>query len=154
MDARRVSTLVLVLTVPVSSLLGLARPMSKVGAQVFGDVWTANLWGDLIFTGGTLAAGWAAARLVQRLRPSGPSLAAVAAVPVAFLLHWAVYACAWTFTGANDGFLDPSPHGFGRAWAFTFEWGWIGLLAMAAMGPALAWSQGKAERQAPAPAAT
>ncbi len=64
MDARNRSAIILALTVPLSSLLGLARAMEETGAGTFWDVWAANLWGDLVFTAGTVATGWAVTRLV------------------------------------------------------------------------------------------
>ncbi len=92
MDARQRTLLLMVVTVPVSSLLGLARAMKETGAGTFVDVWTANLWGDLAFTAGTVAVGWAIARLMARLHPRHGRVSLVALAPVALVLHWAIYA--------------------------------------------------------------
>jgi hypothetical protein len=135
----RLQRLLLAVTVPLSSLLGLARAMEEAGAGLFYDVWAANLWGDLVFIGGTVGAGLAIRHLVARV-VAPPAWRFAAAVPAAFLLHWAVYACSWTLTGASgdDGFFAVQAGNFAEAWPFTLEWGWIGLLAMALLGPALA----------------
>lgn len=154
MDARRVSAWALLLTVPLSSLLGLARAMAEEDPGLFGDVWSANLWGDLVFMGGTVAAGLAVARLVRRLRPGLGGLAFAVAAPASFLLHWAVYALSWTLTGPQmfDGgsFVGVTLEGFPDAWSFTAKWGWPGLLAMAAISPALAWSRPESAERAEA----
>ncbi len=144
MDARNRSAIILALTVPLSSLLGLARAMEETGAGTFWDVWAANLWGDLVFTAGTVATGWAVTRLVAGTGSLQGKGALAVAVPASFLLHWAVYAFSWTLTGNafGDGgeFFFIQVDGFLESWQFTWEWGWPGLAAMAFVSPALAWA--------------
>jgi hypothetical protein len=157
--------LLLLALVPVSSVLGLARPMVQLdGWGLFVDVWKANLWGDLAFTAGTVLAGWAAARLVRRLAAAGwPAWGCgLAAVPASFLLHWAVYAVSWSFTGnasdsaahAGQRFLAWTFGRFGDAWGFTFSEGWIGLVACAILVPlAAGWALAQEREAVPGAAA-
>src|SRR5688572_4821052 len=96
--------LLLIAFVPISSLLGLARPMKEVGGRVFIDVWVANFWGDLVFTAGTIAAGLAVGLLVSRaLKVPDPSRTGllIASVGLSFVLHWAVYALSWSITSTG-----------------------------------------------------
>lgn len=142
MDARRTFLALLALTVPLSSLLGLAPAMGVGGPEMFPAVWSANLWGDLAFAAGTVAATVAVARVMDRVQPGRRGLAFAAGVPVAFLLHWAAYAVAWTLTFASFGedapFLAVQPVGFGEALVFTVQWGWMGLAVMSLASPGLA----------------
>ena len=163
MDARTRNVLLLLLTVPASSLLGLARAMMRMDGSIFASVWKANLWGDLAFVAGTVAAGAVLLKALpgwlRRWGMAGLGLSAV----LALLLHWAVYALAWGFT--VQSFSDHAAHpflSFGYQWSagdgnvaiFTWQWGWPGLAAMAFIGPALAhWATKQAGRDAaPAPA--
>jgi len=152
---RKLAALLLIGLVPASSVLGLARPMlDQDGWNTFVAVWRSNLWGDLVFTGGTVAAAWAVAvlgrRWATRLEPSGPLWLAM--VPLSFMLHWAVYAFAWAFTGngaesapeSGRHFFDWTFARLGDAWGFTFQWGWIGLLFCAVAVPLIAyWIEGR-----------
>jgi len=139
MDGRVRNVLLLAATVPVSSLAGLGKAMATTdGWPLFLGIWEANLWGDLVFALGTIAAGLAVLAVVRRGRHRRAGATWALAVPLSFLLHWAVYACAWTFTGEADHFWSARVDGFPHAWDFTWTWGWPGLLLMAALGPALA----------------
>ncbi|MCA1811016.1 MAG: hypothetical protein LC623_03275 [Halobacteriales archaeon] len=141
------AALLLAALVPVSSLLGLARAMlDQDGLATFAAVWKASLWGDLAFAGGTVAAAWVVAVAGQRLPAFGswPLAARLPpAVAASFLLHWAVYAMSWSFTGnAANTPEDAGQHFFawtfgnlGDAWGWTFEWGWPGLLFCALAVP-------------------
>lgn len=157
--------------VPISSVLGLARPMvdDEVdgGWGLFADVWEANFWGDLVFTLGTIGAGLAVAWLVMTaLRSDKQVPLALLAVAASFVLHWAVYAFSWSFTGATDDgdaffawhfemLYDDSGWEHGSAWGFTWTWGWPGLVFAAIAGPLGAWlvARRAAYEAAPAPTA-
>jgi hypothetical protein len=144
MDARRRDVLLLALAVPASSLLGLLRPMLEEGnLRVFGQVWAANAWGDLVFTAGTIAASWVVARWIARTPEDRRGDRLAFAAIGAFVLHWAVYAVAWTLTGwaySGHGFWGVHLGGFPDAWMFTLQWGWPGLAAMAIAGPGVTWA--------------
>ncbi|HUR63899.1 MAG TPA: hypothetical protein VM241_05410 [Candidatus Thermoplasmatota archaeon] len=153
--------LLAVALVAVSSFFGLVRTVEEVGWQVYGKVWGADFWGDLAFTAGTAAAALAVAVAVRRLRERSPGQGAAHAallVPVAFLLNWAVYAVSWGLTGSSDpptSFFTWSFANFGKAWAFTLQWGWPGLLFCAGAVPAgAAWLEGRRWVRAEAPTAS
>lgn len=142
------------LAVPLSSLLGLAIAMSY-GAEAFFEVWGANLWGDLAFTAGTMAALVAAARFVPYGTDPGHRRRLALAAPLSFLLHWTVYALSWLQTGAaldHGHFLSVNAAGLGESYQWTLGWGWPGLLAMSIYGPVLAWRVQRAGDPVAAPA--
>lgn len=150
-ERRLWAALLLVLFVPASSLLGLARPMAELDGGLFLDIWRANLWGDLAFTLGTVAAGAATGRLVAwAWRDPARRPAALAAVPLSLALHWAVYALAWSFTGPSDGFWSWSFAPEAGVWRFTWDWGWPGLLFCACAAPVAAFALQAARTRAPA----
>ncbi len=150
-----VAVLLLVL-VPISSLLGLLRPVVDDELDqdwgLFGDVWQANFWGDLVFTVGTIASGLLAGWLAVRgSRGPGAWRDLALAIAASFLAHWLVYAFAWSFTIT---LLDEAPRFWGAgfrmfydeplvdsetAWGFVMEWGWPGLVFAAVSCPAAAW---------------
>lgn len=170
--------------VPASSLLGLVRPMTDEpvddGWQVFGDVWSANFWGDMTFVVGTVAAGTLVAMMVGFASRAGrPTrqrvLLLVACVAASVLLHWAVYAFSWSLTihpylddtfGEQDGFESDHDTGFWswdwdmmysepllgleNAWTFTWCWGWAGLVFAGLAGPLGAWLLSRTPAPVPA----
>ncbi|MFO1532214.1 MAG: hypothetical protein ABR562_00725 [Thermoplasmatota archaeon] len=122
--------------VPVSSILGLARLMLRDGASVFGKVWGANLWADLLFVGGTVGAFLASAAIANRKgRPTGTSFAA--GVGAGFVLHYATYLVAAFLSGAPSR-LSLAGHYDGGGFWNVFVTGLIGLAGMAFAGPLLA----------------
>jgi hypothetical protein len=138
--------------VPVSSVLGLLRPMLEHGGDWFGKVWGANLFGDIVFTLGTVAAVLGTAGIMRRVAMvsagSAPWTTLGVGVAASFILHWAVYAFAWSFTFGS--IADSAAHPFldftfsmagtqGNAWVFTFQQGWIGLLFAALAAPLATW---------------
>jgi hypothetical protein len=105
-----------------SSLAGLVRVL-----QVFAVVWAANLWGDLLFTIGTVAAFVGAWRIGVRTHP------AVGAV-AGFVLHWVVYAASFAITGVamseeSDGFFGLRAGNPAESAALVLQVGWPGLVA-------------------------
>ena len=152
------AALLALLFIPLSSLLGLSRPMVDMGGGLFMEVWAANLWGSLLFaagTAGTFLLVWAicswAARNLQDRAQMGVVLALV---PLALFATWAVYATSWSFTGVS---LDDSAFGFlyfasvwDGNWNFVWEWGLPGILAMAVSMPAAATLVAKSPASSPA----
>lgn len=151
MDARARTWILLAITVPLSSLLGLLRAMLRMDASIFASVWKANLWGDIVFVAGTLAAGQVVAAGARRWVPRWGLRGLGLSTACALLLTWATYALAWSCTALS--FDDHTAHPFaafafqwsagaGNAAIFTWQWGWPGILAMALLSPALAlWTQ-------------
>lgn len=158
MDARR-RRLALVAAVPASSVLGLALAMLNGGVQVFGAVWSANLWGDLLFVGGTVGS----LRLVEHFVAQWPTGRkgrigrVVVAVALSLGLHAFVYGfAAWQTLAAmdgDDGFLAFN----GRladlplAGYVALIWGWVGLAAMALLTPWFAWACQRADGRGDVP---
>src|ERR1051326_1206382 len=147
MDARARTWILLALTVPLSSLLGLMRAMLRMDGSIFADVWKANLWGDAVFVAGTLATGALVARALRAWVGRWGALGLGLSAACALLLTWATYALAWSCTALS--FSDHADHPFaafafqwsagdGDAAIFTWQWGWPGILAMAVVAPALA----------------
>jgi hypothetical protein len=135
-----------VLAVPVSSALGLLHPMMELGGEVFLEVWSANLWGSLLFTIGTFGSFLLVVVFVfalwQNLQPGMQWLGVIAAIPVALFSSWAVYALSWGLTGVSYddsmyGFLVFSPD-WGESWGFVWEWGLVGIFVMALLKPVVA----------------
>lgn len=140
MMSRRRAWLLLAL-VPASSVLGLGRAMVETSPDTFVEVWAANFWGDLVFVVGTLLVSNTTFVLMHRTQSRKRAVGL--AIPVTFLLHWAVYAASWSLTGpvlfdGSGDFWGLAAVGFPAALRFTFEWGWPGLVAMAALVPAVA----------------
>lgn len=78
------------LAVPVSSILGLLRPILEEGLGFLGRMWTANAWADLVFAAGTVATVWLSASLAQgHGRPTGGRF--TGAVLAAFAATYATY---------------------------------------------------------------
>lgn len=136
-----------------SSLMGLWRPMTAgdgVNWSLFERVWTASIWGDLVFVIGMAGVGVYGVRLVRRsLADAAARHWALFAVPACFLGSWAVYALAWSFTlpGGDAGFLAlrfemfyDSVVGEPRnAWSFVMDEGWLGLGVSALVPPVAGW---------------
>jgi hypothetical protein len=152
MDRKQQTMLLCLALVPLSSLLGLSRPMWELnGWTTFAAVWKSNLWGDLVFTAGTAGAAWATLWAGRNLRTAGtPIWQWTLVAPLSFALHWMVYAFSWSFTGNGSDTAAASGQHFwswtfghlGNSWSFTFEWGWIGLAFCAVAVPAVgAWLQ-------------
>lgn len=173
MVARPVAIPLLVCTVALSSVLGLARAMTdepvEGGWGILGDVWGANVYGDLVFVTGTIAASALCAigmvRALQRTRTTPEAiLGFLVIVGVGLLLHWAVYAFSWSlssegtleryFERSGDGEegdtsfwewnwdmrYDEPLLGLESAWTFTWCWGWAGLTATSLLVPAITWA--------------
>lgn len=151
MAIRTRNALALLATIGASSLLGLARPMWELGADTFRGVWSANLWGDVVFVLATAFAAWGIWRFVQ-LCSGQPIMTALPAVAcLAFFATWATYALSWGFT--VQSFADQAKHPFtslgfefsgspeapfdSNVVTFTLQWGWVGLVAAAIAGPAV-----------------
>lgn len=138
------------LFIPFSSVTGLSYLIigGSAGPALLSEIWSVNLWGDLIFIGGT----WGSFILCRHyvswaFREKGSMWFASGAVPLTFFLTWGVYSLSWAFTGpalfsGSNGFLffDPSwTWEMGRVSAYmVFGSGIIGLVAMALFMPAVA----------------
>lgn len=134
-----------------SSFLGLLRPMmagTGFNGSLFGQVWRANVWGDLVFVVGTVIAifltlrFWPQAAPVRRGFDTSRLLSVIGVGVIAFVLMWLVYALSWGFT--MQSFLNPNRYTFGtlqfqfshanpqndgNALGFTLQQGWVGLVA-------------------------
>lgn len=180
--ARPIAITLLVCTVAVSSVLGLTRAMTDEpvdgGWGILGDVWGANLYGDLVFVTGTIGASALCAiamvRALQRTRTTPEAiLGFLLIVGIGLLLHWAVYAVSWSMSmegtlesyferngdsdEADTGFwewnwdmaYDEPMLGLESAWTFTWCWGWAGLTATALLVPAITWAMAVQRRSRP-----
>ncbi len=92
--------------VPASSVLGLLRPMIEVTPQVFPHIWTANVWGDLVFTLGTIGLVLGCLQMARPPQPLGASM--VLGFVVGAFGAFVVYGLAFTFT--NGPFFDAYHH--------------------------------------------
>lgn len=126
----------LLIAIPLSSLLGLVRFMTSRGAGFFVSVWGANLWADLLFVLGTVGAVWVSAYLAAaKGKPQLGRL--VAAVAVAFVLHFLIYAASWGLAG-NPGLGSDVPFlgiGFTAPTAADLLAAAPGLAGMSFYGP-------------------
>lgn len=171
--ARPIVIPLLVCTVALSSVLGLTRAMTDEpvdgGWGILGDVWGANVYGDLIFVTGTITASalcaLAMVRALQRTRTTPEAiLGFILVVGIGLLLHWAVYAVSWSLSGEGtlesyferngdsdgehtsfwswswDMMYDDPLLGLESSFTFTWCWGWAGLTATALLVPAVTWA--------------
>jgi hypothetical protein len=138
-----VGMVLLVAYVPVSSLLGLMKPMGDIGGQVFGDVWEANLWGDLTFTFGSMGTALLVALYVRLAWQTADArrVLVVLAVPLAFGATWLVYFLSWSMSGpAGDGqFFHWAAQFEADVWEVVWDWGKAGIWAGAFLVPLIAW---------------
>lgn len=123
-----------------SSFLGL-----RASGRFFVEVWSASIWADFVFVGGSVVAAVVAYKVARRQW--------IASFPVSLILNWAVYTLSFLSFG-----IDPSDDvsSFGPAFLFVGYFGFLGLV-FATVAPGIVatlqrrWGQRLMEATPPAP---
>lgn len=127
-----------ILAVPVSSLLGLLRPMVRGGGGIWATMWSANLWADLVFIVGTVGTFWLSAVVASgKGRPSGGRFvgAAALAMGASYVTYLAGASLAQESILGQAGFVALRPSFEAAGFAEIVIQGLPGLVAMAFAGP-------------------
>jgi hypothetical protein len=125
------------LLILLSSVAGL-----NLWVAYFGAIWTANLWGDLVFSAGTLLTVAVGIRASKATHSAVGALLAAAMTAVTYVVS---YAFAEAGMDGATSFLGFAPYGWDSA-GFVLSVGWPGLLANGIMVAVVASRAGHSAR--------